>query len=392
MSDNNLFNINETLTPVKVQLKNNINSITGIYNCYSSIGRSIIDFAKNYGESLKNLCSIFAIPITDALFIGIYHEDLVNLYNCVIHDVNNGLSSINQLFDSLNIPINTNLFEKSFYDNKAQVENIETIQVLLEKIIDFTRNIANMFIDGGIMVSASHEICERMKTFGKEWDQARFELAMSGMTKENIELFHQLFNCVVNLLQSGLKLLNLIVALMIDYPLSELSVQTLYTYYQNLSNPTKVDVKTQGLLLHTDIQSSKTVENKINSILEEIKTEITNCVNEITNFVEQKQIITEQIKKQINDEVKKWLDGPTNFFTVIKDELTSFLNNIGTAYAGSERIVANELQKALNLEEKIVKKSEYSQEYGLAARPFTVKSLHIDGITFLPFTKRFHYI
>jgi hypothetical protein len=264
MSDNNLFNINETLTQVKVKVKNTINSITGIYNCYSSIGKSTIDFAKNYVESLKNLCSIFAIPITDALFIGIYQEDLVNLYNCVIHDVNNGLSNINKLFDSLKIPINTNLFEKSFYDNKTLVENIETVRVLLEKMIEFTRNIANMFIDGGITVSASIEICERMRTFGKEWNQARFENAMHGMTKENIELFHQLFNCLVNILQSGLKLLSLIVALIIDYPLSELSVQGLCIYNQNLSNPTKLDEKIQGLLLRTELQSSETAEYKIN--------------------------------------------------------------------------------------------------------------------------------
>jgi hypothetical protein len=211
-----------------------------------------------------------------------------------------------------------------------------------------------MFIDGGIMVSASHEICERMRTFGKEWDQDRFELAMSGMTKENIELFYQLFNRVVNLLQCGLKLLNLIVALMIDYPLSELSVQALYIYHQNLSNPTNDDLKIQGLLLHTDIQSSEIVENKINSIITEIETEITNCVDDITDFVEQTQLITEQTKKQVNDDVKQWLDGSTSFLTNIKPTLTGFLNAIGTACAGSARINAEDLQKTLNLEKKVV--------------------------------------
>lgn len=407
MSENNLFNINEVLTPVNVKVKNTINSITGIYNCYSYIGKSTIDFAKNYVESLKNLCSIFAIPITDTLFIGIYHEDLVNVYNCVIHDVNNGLSSINQLFDSLNIPINTNLFEKSFYDNKAQVENINTVRVLLEKMIEFTRNIANMIIDGGITVTASIEIYERMKSFGKEWNQARFERAMFGMTKENIELFHKLFNSVVNLLQLGLKLLNLIVALFIDFPLSELSVQILYTHYQNLSNTTNVDEKIQGLLLNSELQSSETLENKINSIFKDIETEITNALNEITNFVEifykinanlnitetaNDQTITETTKEQINNETEKYQSKLIRLLYDIKTELKTFSNNIRTTVVARERLDTIVSQKTLNLEEKNVKKSEYSQEYGLAARPFTVKSLHIQGITFLPFLKRFHYI
>lgn len=73
----------------------------------------------------------------------------------------------------------------------------------------------------------------------------------------------------------------------------------------------------------------------------------------------------------------------------LKRLLCGVLSQVTKSFDNNLKLTIDNMEQIIKIPETIAKPSEYSQEYGLAARPFTVKSLHIQGIAFLPFLKRF---
>lgn len=271
MSDNNLFEIYNSPDVLAVKFNHAMDSVKTVYNCSSAIGQALINIGKHYVSLNLNLCIALGKIGKDAQFLAIYNEDGVNLYNAVVNQLNNGLSSINQLFDSLNIPLNTNLFEKSFYNNKTFVDNIETICSLLKTVVATIKDILNIGAEGFTAYSSSlKEINKLLNSLGSElhlydplgvFDQST--------PLDDIKYMQFLMNIVCDIMESSLEVLGLLSSILLDFPISEISLQWLILY-----STVSSDIKQQCLLLSTKADGLKFNElntqmtNKIRSCLE----------------------------------------------------------------------------------------------------------------------------